>query len=473
MPRSAESWTLTRWVFLRLLALVFLSAFLSLRVQMDALIGGGGLAPAAQTLATAHSRLHSWAFVKYPTLAWISASDGALRVFCDAGIALSVVLLLGAAEAPVVLALWALWLSFTTIGGFALDWACDQLLLETAFFAIFLSPFGREARGRAPARWAVFLMHLLLFRFVLMCGLSKILAELSVDTGSLRVVDDPSWLDLSALRYHLETQPLPGPLSWYANLLPAWTKQLATATVLVVELVVPFLVLMRGFPRRASFIPLVVLQLGIMAAGNYAWFNWLTVVLAVFTLDDAVWRRVLPAALQRRVPSPPSEAARGAPLLARPLGIGFAALAAVHSITPVYGAFPVVAKERREVVLEGSSDGVTWTPYEFRWKPGRIDRAPGYCAPHQPRVDWALTEVAYEPGHSRRWFRRLIERLLEGSPAVVGLLDGNPFPTAPPRMIRSVVFRYRYTTPEERAQTGAWWHRDLIGVHLEPVERRG
>lgn len=473
MPRSEESWILTRWVFLRLLALVLLTAFLSTRVQIDAVIGSDGIAPAAENLAAARQRLQVWAFAQHPTLAWISASDGALHVFCDAGIALSVVLFLGVADASVVLGLWALWLSVTTIRGFAFGWACDQLLLETAFFAIFVSPFRRDARSRPPPRWAVFLMQFLLFRFVLMCGLSKVLAELSVDSGSLRIIDDPSWLDLSALRYHLETQPLPGPLSWYASALPAWSKQLATATVLVVELFVPPLVLMRGVSRRAAFVPLVGLQLGIMTAGNYAWFNWLTIVLAVFTLDDAVWRRVLPSTLRRHILSSPSEASGRVARPPRPIAIGLAAIAAVYSITPVYGAFPVVAKERREIVLEGSADGVTWKPYEFRWKPGRVDRAPGYCAPYQPRVDWALTEVAYEPGHSRRWFRRLIERLLEGSPPVVALLDGNPFPDAPPRTIRSVLYRYRYTTPEERAETGAWWHRELIGTHLDPIERRG
>lgn len=471
MQRSQETWILTRWVFLRLLALVFLSAFLSLRVQVDALIGSAGLTPAAPDLAAVQHRFGAWAFVQHPTLAWISASDGALRFFCHAGIALSLALLLGVAEAPVVLGLWALWLSFMPLGGFALAWACDQLLLETAFFAIFLSPFRRDARGAPPPGWAVFLMQFLLFRFVLMCGLSKVLAELVIDDGTLRIVSDPSWLDLSAMRYHFETQPLPGPLSWYASLLPEWATQLATALVLVMELFVPPFVLMRARARRASFFPLVALQLGIIAAGNYAWFNWLTIALSVFTLDDAVWRRVLPAAVQRRVISA-SETTRGAPLMPRPLAIAFAAIAAVHSIDPVYGAFPVVAKERRELVLEGSSDGVTWTPYEFRWKPGRVDRAPGYCAPHQPRVDWALSEVAYEPPNFRRWPRRLIERLLEGSPAVVALLATNPFRDAPPRMIRGVLYRYRYTTPDERDQTGAWWHRELIGVHLQPVERR-
>jgi len=470
MARPEESWILTRWVFLRLLALVFLSAFLSLRVQIDAVIGSSGIAPAAQNLAAVQERLHAWAFVLKPTIAWLSASDGALRFFCDAGIALSVTLLLGVAEAPVVLGLWALWLSFTSIGGFALDWACDRLLLEAAFFALFLSPFRRGARGTPPPRWAVFLMQFFLFRFVLMCGLSKILAELTIETGRLQVVDDPSWLDLSALRYHFETQPLPGPLGWYANLLPEWTKQLATASVLVIELLVPPLVLMRGSLRRASFLPLVALQLGIIAAGNYAWFNWLTIVLAVFTLDDAVWRRVLPAMLQRHVLAG-FTAPRAVPWLPRPLAIGLAAIAAAHSITPLYAAFPAVEKARRELVLEGSADGVTWTPYELWWKPGRVDRALMYCAPHQPRVDWALTEVAYQPPNTRRWPRRLMERLLEGSPAVVALLETNPFPDAPPRMIRGVVYRYRYTTPDERDETGAWWHRELIGVHFQPVAR--
>jgi len=44
----------------------------------------------------------------------------------------------------------------------------------------------------------------------------------------------------------------------------------------------------------------------------------------------------------------------------------------------------VMTKDRGEIVIEGSTDGINWAPYEFKWKQGDVKRAPGWCAPHQP-----------------------------------------------------------------------------------------
>ena len=33
----------------------------------------------------------------------------------------------------------------------------------------------------------------------------------------------------------------------------------------------------------------------------------------------------------------------------------------------------------------------------------------------------------------------------------------------PPASIRARYYLYRFTTPDERRATGAWWHRDLAG----------
>jgi hypothetical protein len=65
-----------------------------------------------------------------------------------------------------------------------------------------------------------------------------------------------------------------------------------------------------------------------------------------------------------------------------------------------------------------------------------------------------------------------MERLLQGEPAVLGLLGPNPFPKEPPRFVRAVLYNYEFTTRAERARTGNWWHRTLIDLYLPATRLR-
>jgi hypothetical protein len=134
-----------------------------------------------------------------------------------------------------------------------------------------------------------------------------------------------------------------------------------------------------------------------------------------------------------------------------------------------YGLFRVMTKERREILVEGSADGVTWLPYAFRYKPGDVKRAPPWVAPHQPRLDWQMWFAALGTYQHNVWFVRFAERLLTNSPPVVGLLAHNPFPQAPPRYIRATSYDYRFTTNDERRRTGEWWKRGESSEYLPMV----
>lgn len=125
-----------------------------------------------------------------------------------------------------------------------------------------------------------------------------------------------------------------------------------------------------------------------------------------------------------------------------------------------------MTKDRREIVIEGSADGIDWLPYEFKWKPGDVNRAPGWCAPHQPRLDWQMWFAALSSAKDNRWFMRTALFLLEGKKDVVRLFARNPFPQTPPRYIRAIWYRYRFTSAEERKETGAWWKREELGEYL-------
>jgi hypothetical protein len=225
---------------------------------------------------------------------------------------------------------------------------------------------------------------------------------------------------------------------------------------------------------------LVFLQVVIAATGNYAFFNLLAIALCVLLLDDEAfpprWRRRPPAALPQRRRWPRVIVALAAAvillvsgaqtiaMLFRPRSFPAPVIAVARSIAPfqivnTYGLFAVMTTSRPEISVEGSDDGQTWRPYVFRWKPGDPARRPRFVAPHQPRLDWQMWFAALGECRNSPWLYGLFQRLLEGSPPVLGLLAEDPFPERPPRYVRALVYDYRFTSPEERARTGRWWRR--------------
>ena len=109
-----------------------------------------------------------------------------------------------------------------------------------------------------------------------------------------------------------------------------------------------------------------------------------------------------------------------------------------------------------------------WQPYEFKAKPGDPHRRPRQVAPYHLRLDWLMWFAAL--GSPAPWLDTLVDRLLHGDAATLRLLGTNPFPDEPPAQIRVLTYRYRFTTKDERRQTGDWWHRRLVGTYL-PARR--
>jgi hypothetical protein len=134
-----------------------------------------------------------------------------------------------------------------------------------------------------------------------------------------------------------------------------------------------------------------------------------------------------------------------------------------------YGLFAVMTTDRREIIVEGSNNGVHWQPYEFKYKPGDVNRPPGFIAPFQPRLDWQMWFAALGNVRQNPWFVNFCERLLQGSPDVLALLAKNPFPQKPPKYIRAELYDYRFTNFSEHRMTGAWWKREYIGEYSPPV----
>ncbi len=298
-----------------------------------------------------------------------------------------------------------------------------------------------------------------------------------------------NWRNLTALRYHYETQPLPTPFAWYFHQLPASAQKLSCVFVFLVELVVPFLLLA---PRRVRFFAggaTVLLQVLIFLTGNYAFFNLLTVALCLLLFDDAAFRRSPREATARTRGSALQGSVSAVLLTLILLASGFQLLetfwgwmprpaaAALGAIAPfgvvnTYGLFAVMTTSRPEIVIEGSNDGRTWMEYGFKYKPGDLKRLPMWVQPYQPRLDWQMWFAALDGYQSEPWFGNFIVRLLEGSPDVLALVGKNPFPNASPRYIRAQLYDYHFTTIGERRSDGNWWRRDLKGEYLPTVSLR-
>jgi hypothetical protein len=477
-----RSYWLTRFVFLRMLGLVYVVAFLVVVNQWDALLGSHGLLPAATFLDRLGAvRGHgAAAFFQWPTLFWANASDTAFHLAGYVGLGLSLAVLFGFANVPILAGLWLLYLSFVHVGQIFYGYGWEILLLETGFLAIFLAPLGRAGpfpRGTPPPRIVIVLLRWLVFRLMLGAGLIKLRG-------------DPCWRDLTCLVFHYETQPNPNPLSWYFHQLPAGFHALEVLFNHVVELVAPFFVF---GPRRGRHVAgglVVLFQVLLILSGNLSFLNWLTLTAAVACFDDGLLGRFVPAPLRARI----AEATAGAvETRARRIAVIVLAVAVgLLSVNPVqnmlspgqvmntsydpfelvntYGAFGSVSRERYEIVLEGTdaaqpADGARWIEYDFKCKPGDPLRRPCWISPYHYRLDWQMWFAAMPGADTEPWFVHLVAKLLEGDRLTRRLLAPGPFQDHPPRWIRARYYRYELTHPGEPG----WWRRTLAGEYLPPL----
>ncbi|MFB0619182.1 lipase maturation factor family protein [Streptomyces sp. AGS-58] len=464
---SAPGYWLSRLVLQRALAAVYLVAFLTAALQFRALLGERGMLPIPRFTARVRFR-------RAPSLFQLHYSDRFFAACAWAGCAVSAALFAGADSALPLwagillwLVPWALYLSIVNVGQtwYAFGW--ESLLLETGFLAAFLG------NGEvAPPVVVLFLLRWILFRVEFGAGLIKLRG-------------DACWRDLTCLYYHHETQPMPGPLSWFFHRLPGPLHRAEAAANHVTQLVVPFLLFAPQPVASGAAALMVVTQLWLVLSGNFAWLNWITIVLALSALR-------LPGSVPSVGP---------APLWYEVLVLAIAALLLFLSHRPVvnmvsrrqvmnrsfdplhlvntYGAFGSVSRVRYEVVVEGTLDGSPredsdWREYAFRGKPGDPRRWPRQFAPYHLRLDWLMWFAALSPGYAGEWFGGLVERLLENDRDTLRLLRRSPFPPdTPPRYVRARLFRYRYTSPREWRETGACWERTYVREYLPPTRLAG
>ena len=471
---------IARLVLQRGMAAIYLVAFLAVAIQFKPLLGENGLLPVPEYLQHL-----SWR--NAPSIFHWRYSDRLLDVVAWTGAGVSVLALLGAPEHGPVwvsigawLLLYVLYLSIVNVGQKFFGFGWESMLLEAGFFTAFLGPAKMQ-----PTIIPVVILRWMLFRTEMGAGLIK-----------LR--HDKCWRDLTCLYYHYETQPLPNPLSWHFHWIPKPMHRFSALVSHFVQVVVPFALFA---PQPAASIAgalIIFHQLVLIVSGNYSWLNWLTVVLGLSAFDDRILGFAIPVHAPLLVAGPLSFDVVLYVLAAATLLLSIQP--ALNLLSPnqamnlsynpfhlvgAYGAFGNVGKERYEIVIEGTMDRVItpvtrWQEYEFKGKPGDPKRGPPQVAPYHLRLDWLIWFLPFSvtvsgggirvPGYSR-WFLRFIQRLLSADREILRLMRKSPFGSESPAFVRALFYKYRYTTAEEKRQTGAWWVRKQLGQYLPPTSR--
>ena len=372
--------------------------------------------------------------------------------------------------------LWMLYMSFVNIGQEWYGYGWEIQLLETGFLAIFLCPLvdARPFPTREPPTPVIVLFRWLICRIM-------------IGSGLIKLRGDAVWRNWTALYYHFETQPLPGPLSRWFHFLPRTILRFGVWYNWLAELIAPFFVFWPRIARTIAGVIIIGLQLILILSGNLSFLNWLTVIPALACFDDAFLSRLLPKTLVRKAHTASENAGPSRPMIVTSWVI--TVLIGLLSIQPVfnllspnqimntsydplnlvntYGAFGSVGQERLNVVFQGTMDSIPtdsahWTDYPYKGLPVALDKRPPQVAPYQLRLDWQMWFAAMSTPDEYPWTLTLVAKLLYNDPLATGLFAANPFPNKPPLYIRAVLYRYRFAQPGN--PNGQWWTREQVGA---------
>ncbi|HEY0758460.1 MAG TPA: lipase maturation factor family protein [Acidisarcina sp.] len=500
-----------RWLFLRALGLIYFSAFLALVFQIKGLIGPDGVLPAGDYLLRVAQSLGPLRYWYAPTLLWISSSSHALMALCWVGLGAALLLFANLWPRMMLLVCFVCFLSFVGAGQDFANYQSDGMLLEAGFLSLFLAP-----RGLMPG-WGVRSLGSRASYLLLLWEWFRIYFE----SGVVKLISgDPTWRNFTAMYEYYQNGPLPTWIGWYLQHLPHWFHIATAVLTLVMELGLVFMALLPGRWRVACFFIVTLWQAGVILTANYAFLNYLVLVLAFLLLDDVYLRRLVPArwtpgvvTLKLKEEDAEALAATGsaglapatldgsaprlwdalrvaatsvlfcwmfyattvplvrmlwreAPLPSQPL----IALEPLR-IANQYGLFAVMTPHRYEIEFQGSMDGKTWVAYPFRFKPQELTARPGIYAPYQPRLDWNLWFASLGSWTDNLIVPRTEERLISNDRDVLGLFAGNPFAAAPPRYVRAVLWQYWFSSASEKRVNGVWWRRQMLGTYAPTIVR--
>jgi lipase maturation factor len=501
--RGVADGLLPRWIVLRALGLIYYSAFFSLVFQIKGLIGPHGILPANEYLQAVAEQFGRTGYWYAPTLLWFSSSSHMVTGICWVGMIASVLLVLNFWPRGMLAICFVCFLSFISASQDFSSYQSDGMLLEAGFIGMFFAPRGwRPGRGKAslPSRASWFLLLYECFRIYFESGVAKILGG------------DPQWRNFTALDEYYQNGPLPTWIGWYMQQdLPHWLHKATAFGTLALELVLAWMMFLPRRFRIVCFCIVTPWQIGIILSANYTFLNYLVLVLGFLLLDDKFMQRFLPPRWRSEfvgplAAKPTAEASvekgwrdrlrpqwKAVKLavtavmltwifyattvemvwMVKPVGLPTTPVSALEPfrIANRYGLFAIMTRGRYEIEFQGSEDGQTWLVYPFRFKPQNPAKPPGIYAPYQPRFDWNLWFASLSTWRQEPIVPRTEQALLRGSTDVLLLFAGNPFPHAPPRQVRAVLWQYWFTTPAEKRSQGLWWRREQLGLYAPTLER--
>ncbi len=304
--------------------------------------------------------------------------------------------------------------------------------------------------------------------------------------GLIKLRGDKIWRNGTALYYHFETQPLPGPFSRWFHFLPRVVLKIGVWFNFLAELVAPLFVFWPRIARHIAALVIIIFQLILILSGNLSFFNWLTILPTLACLDDGFWSKILPHKIVRMAQAAADNARPSKPMRITAwvvtIVIGLLSIQpAFNLLSPgqimngsfdplelvnTYGAFGTVGQERLNVVFEGTADDTTnnkaqWKPYLYKALPVELNKRPPQIAPYQLHLDWQMWFAAMAAPGDYPWTLNLVWKLLHNDKGALSLFANNPFPGKPPKFIRAVL--YRYTFAKTGNPKGLWWKREQLG----------
>jgi Lipase maturation factor len=517
---------LSRWIFLRALGLIYFSAFFPLVFQIRGLIGPEGILPAGEYLKSVAEQLGHTRYWYVPSVLWFSSGSHMLTGLCWAGMAAALLFVLNIWPRGMLAICFVCFLSFVSAAGDFSGYQSDGMLLEAGFLSLFLAPGGfRPGFGETqpPVRAALYLLLWEWFRIYFESGVAKIMGG-DPEWRNFTALDEyyqngplPTWIG-----WYLQHFP-----HWFHTATTFFTLALELVLIWAAFLPRPFRIALFfvvtpwqiGIILTANytFLNYLVLILAFLLLDNRFLLRFFpnqwkkdllhrTPAPSIDSTAPAIDKlSILAAPSNQSTDDPPAKTAGARDLWQNirrwlaPLRVSVAAvllvwifystiLQMIWMITPAplptspvalldpfrianrYGLFAVMTRGRYEIEFQGSNDGQTWTAYPFRHKPQELDKPPRIYAPYQPRLDWNLWFASLGEWRDNPMVLRTERRLLSNDHDVLTLFAANPFPQAPPRQVRAVLWQYWFTSMEEKRQHGLWWRRELLGLYAPAIQ---
>jgi len=484
-----------RWIVLRAVGLVYMLAFAGILKDQMVLVGPDGLVPISDYLQhIAQTNPGVWSsFLAAPTLFWISSGEVMIRLLSWIGMGAAVALVLNLWPRFALGACWLVFLSFVSTWHAFSGAQLDNLLLETALLCIPFAPRGFRPKlgaDSAPSPLVLLMVRWFLFRVMFEAGIVKLTAG------------DPHWRDFSAMELMYETAPFPTFWGYLDHQMPRIYHVFEISLTFFAELVAPVLAVFAG--RRGRWIAIIswtVFQTGIQLTNNFGWLNMASIGIGLLFLDDQMIQSALRKLrlkafanwLSEKTPRSqlwPTKPwqyrtlaialwihfafslfyfakASGVPVqnLPAPITSAVKSIEAFGSVNEYY-LYAKFATVRSQVEFLGSNDGgKTWRTYHYRYMPQQPDEISPHIAPWFVRFDATLELEAFKPVPSTL-FKVVASHLLKPNPKVVALFRENPFPDAPPTLMRIRSYHLRFTDWSTYQETGHYWEVEPAGDYL-------